>query len=671
MASNAVVRNGMVFEITVEGKERLIGALADIVNGQVKVKKATQDAAKAAKTQVDAVKKQAGASSALKAEIASLAKSILPAVSAFIMLRKATQFLGDSYKAAEQQQLSMKKLDATLQATGRSATFTTQELSKMASGLQKVSNFGDEEIMDQAIASLLRYDSINKETFNRALQLTIDLAAETNDLSGAAKTLGLSLDDPILGMTRLRRAGVSFSAEQQNVIKGLVDSGKAAEAQAALMDALESKYGGLAKSQISYAKQLKNVWGDFQELIGAKLKPTMDGFYLGMQATLNAMINTSTQATATLEENTKKTIGGIARAVGSAVIVIKGIFELAANGIVAVIVSVEAVFRSWIAIATGLRNAVKLMNPFGSTSLSDLDPFAGLGDKLKDAWSKPGQIGSVFKDFGNTIQAQLDSLYRDIDTSLTNYYTKGKSGGGLEAGLDGVTGALTNQSAAIEKNGNAMKAWGNWAKWMASKIEEFAKFRMPATEIQGEVVSPDDLIASITNPQTVDAYQALIEENRALYDGINAVVNSMVNGFSTMLTSGRSFADSMKQIFKDMVSAILAEIAKMVAAMAVKALFNAMTGGGSSIVSVATSVAASAGVPASDTVMGEARYITPGSIPAIGGGVTLHSVVSELRQLRRDVYQAQPTAVQMDFKKGHLSYAVDRDRRYRDVMQTA
>lgn len=611
MASNTGYINGVEYRFTTTGEGKIRAVLAEQQNQLNGV------TAAAKQTQAGTAK--------LSGSMASLAKSILPAVSAFIVLNKATKFLGDSYKAAEQQQLSMKKLDATLQATGRSATFTTQELSKMASGLQKVSNFGDEEIMDNAIASLLRYDSINKETFERALQLTIDLAAETNDLSGAANTLGLSLDDPILGMTRLRRAGVSFSKEQQNVIKGLVDSGKAAEAQAALMDALESKYGGLAKSQISYTKQLKNVWGDFQELIGAKLKPTMDGFYLGMQAALNAMINTATQATATLEEKTKKTIGGIARAVGSAVIVIKGIFELAANGIVAVIVSVEAVFRSWIAVATGLRNAVKLMNPFGSASLSDLDPLAGLGDKLKDAWSKPGKIGSVFKDFGNTIQAQLDSLYRDIDTSLTNYFTKGKSGGGLEVGLGGLGDVASDGWERFNEEMHKLEEnLQNVATPLMTVDEYFTSIvasKKAITDITDGLINMTGGIQSVTQQTT-----ELTDAQQRQYDMVESLVGATLDGFAQMVTEGKSFGDVMKDIWKSWVAAAISELNKLIARMLVMKLFSAIF---NPVGTLGNGLINPLGAAASDTIGGTIQSYTPRQQPITlpgGDNSLLHAI---------------------------------------------
>ena len=107
------------------------------------------------------------------------------------------------------------------------------------------------------------------------------MADSMGGLENATKTLGISIADPILGMTRLRRAGVMFTESQQATIKALVETGDKAGAQALLLDALESKYGGLALAGVTASAQLKNAWGEYLQAIGGSLS-AMDGIKKGM-----------------------------------------------------------------------------------------------------------------------------------------------------------------------------------------------------------------------------------------------------------------------------------------------------------------------------------------------------------------------------------------------------
>ena len=143
--------------------------------------------------------------------------------------------------------------------------------SDMASELQALSNFGDEDILQGVTLQLLRFDAIGRDIFPRAQQLVIDLAESMGGVENAARTLGISLADPTLGLTRLRRIGVAFNSQQEEQIKNFVETGKVAEAQAVLMSALEERFGGLALASVSATTQMKNAWGDYLEGVGSSL----------------------------------------------------------------------------------------------------------------------------------------------------------------------------------------------------------------------------------------------------------------------------------------------------------------------------------------------------------------------------------------------------------------
>src|SRR5690606_19981908 len=131
---------------------------------------------------------------------------------------------------------------------GGAAGRTTQQLAGMATELQRVTTYGDEAIMG-AEQLLLRFQSIQGTNFDRALESTLDLAAALGtDLSAAAKLVGKALEAPQKGMTQLERSGVVLDKSQQELIKRLVETGQQAQAQTALLDGLERRYGGAARA---------------------------------------------------------------------------------------------------------------------------------------------------------------------------------------------------------------------------------------------------------------------------------------------------------------------------------------------------------------------------------------------------------------------------------------
>lgn len=161
---------------------------------------------------------------------------------------KAMNYLHGAFDKFEERQKTMQGLDQTIKSMGKSAEYSSASILKMSQDLQKANRYtfkvGD--ILDVS-GYLLTFDKISKETLPRATQAVIDLAAKMKtDLRSAALSLGIALDNPAEGLTRLGRAGVKFTAEEKEQIKALVEAGKAAEAQTMIFDKLEHKVGGFA-----------------------------------------------------------------------------------------------------------------------------------------------------------------------------------------------------------------------------------------------------------------------------------------------------------------------------------------------------------------------------------------------------------------------------------------
>ena len=180
-------------------------------------------------------------------------------------------------KLAIEQEAVEKRLGAVIKSTGQAAGYTLEELKKLAAGMQKVTTTGDETILS-GMAILATFKQIRGEAFERTTMSALDLAEVVGqDLNSAMIQLGKALNDPVANLGALSRAGIQFTKQQKELIKGLWEAGKTAEAQSLILDELESQFGGAAKAARDTfggaLKSLKNTLGDIGETIGFALMP--------------------------------------------------------------------------------------------------------------------------------------------------------------------------------------------------------------------------------------------------------------------------------------------------------------------------------------------------------------------------------------------------------------
>jgi phage-related minor tail protein len=162
------------------------------------------------------------------------------------------------------------QLDAVLKSTKSAAGLTAVEIKNMASEMQMLTTFGDEEVVSMQNL-LLTFKHIKGDTFKQATMAILDLStAMGTDLSSAAIQVGKALNDPKIGLTALQRVGITFNQSQKDMIKKFQETGKVAEAQKIILKELESQFGGSAKAATNNLggalAQLKNKFGDLFEI---------------------------------------------------------------------------------------------------------------------------------------------------------------------------------------------------------------------------------------------------------------------------------------------------------------------------------------------------------------------------------------------------------------------
>lgn len=226
-------------------------------------------------------------------------------ITAAFVATEIIKFSKQSINAWETQKQAVEVLNATLQATGATAWTSSKQLQEMASSLQKITNYGDETII-QMQSVLLGFKNIKGDTFDDATKAILDMATVMKmDLSSAAQAVGKALDDPINGITSLQRQGFRFSEAQKDVIQALIDTGDMAGAQKIILDELNTTYGGAAEAAVTASAQIKNAWGDLQESFGKGLTDIIN-IVIGGSGGENRIANLLEKWAQTIDKNNKK-----------------------------------------------------------------------------------------------------------------------------------------------------------------------------------------------------------------------------------------------------------------------------------------------------------------------------------------------------------------------------
>jgi len=232
-------------------------------------------------------------------------------------------FLKGSTTLYDQAAKKQAQLQASLESTGYTAGRTFSQLTKAASELQGKTIFDDDDISG-AQSILLTFTKVRGVIFDKAIPAIADLSTKMGtDLNSATLQVGKALNQPIEGITALRRAGIQFTDDQEASIENLVQSGKLEEAQLIILSELQKQFGGsaeaAAKAGMGPLQQLSVMWDNLREKLG--------GFILNV---VNKFVPVLKDMATWLDRNSN-TIKIIAKIVLTAVIAFTA-FKIAAGG---------------------------------------------------------------------------------------------------------------------------------------------------------------------------------------------------------------------------------------------------------------------------------------------------------------------------------------------------
>jgi hypothetical protein len=204
----------------------------------------------------------------------------------------AIKFGVDSVKAFSIAQAVMAQTENVIASTGGAANVTSEDVLNLATKWQNLSGVQDDAIQTTENLLLTFRDVHNEvgkgnDIFNQATGAILDMSTalsggaipSVDDLKANTIQLGKALNDPIAGMTALKRVGVSFTESQIATIKRLQESGDLMGAQKVILGELTKEFGGAAKAAGgTFAGQMAKLQANvnnLQERIGGYLVPAL------------------------------------------------------------------------------------------------------------------------------------------------------------------------------------------------------------------------------------------------------------------------------------------------------------------------------------------------------------------------------------------------------------
>jgi hypothetical protein len=174
------------------------------------------------------------------------------------------------------------QLEAVLKSTGHAAGITSEEIIKMADELKGLTAI-DEDVIISGQNLLLTFTRIGKEIFPEATSAMLNMSvALGQDVRQSAIQLGKALNDPVQGVTALRRVGIQLTETQQQQIKKFMTLNDVVSAQKVILGELETQMGGSAAAQANNLggsmNKLSNAMGDVAKVIGNVLAPDIQKF---------------------------------------------------------------------------------------------------------------------------------------------------------------------------------------------------------------------------------------------------------------------------------------------------------------------------------------------------------------------------------------------------------
>jgi len=431
---------------------------------------------------------------------------------AYLAIRKMTEFIKGSFKAYGEYENQLSMLNATLQSTGYAAGLSSDELIKMANELQRFTTVSNTAALE-AEGIMLTFTKIGKEVFPEALEAATNMSVRFGqDLKQSMVQLGTALNDPIMGVGRLKRIGISFTEQQKDQIKVLMEANDVLGAQKVILDELEMELGGVARAMRDTFKgeltAYKNNMEDLKRIIGGLMSE--DTGLKGFVSKMNEFLET--------EKNMR---------------------------------NIVRVFQSFgLVMAVGMRLNIFLIHEFNLGMKAMWDALMDVGKLIKVVFDprnwKPGKMKEALADFHWTV---VDT-FKDITAEAVKFAEETRKSfekilspelPGTNAWRDtmlAMEGASRSAAGAVKDVGEDIKIVGTW-------VEDFADdWEMLGTQMK---ITPLDLGADEMSAASEAIMEGLRKQGEA-YNLAATAAEAYRKEQQKMAEETRKVAEAQKEL---------------------------------------------------------------------------------------------------------------------------
>jgi hypothetical protein len=227
--------------------------------------------------------------------VKSMAKLGIATAGAMKAVQALVKFSKEAMEAARVQVEAEQKLAAVLKSTGGAVGITSGEMEQYAAELSRLTGIGDEVIINGQ-AMMATFTKIGKQVFPEAVERAADMSKVFGtDLQSSILQVGKALNDPILGVTQLRRVGVQLTEQQTDSIKAFVEQNDVMSAQRVILDELNTQFGGTARmigeEMPGSIDRYRNAMGDLNEMTGIAINQFITPLRDRLTDVINGMID--------------------------------------------------------------------------------------------------------------------------------------------------------------------------------------------------------------------------------------------------------------------------------------------------------------------------------------------------------------------------------------------
>ncbi len=339
--------------------------------------------------------------------LSSLAKKAVGAATAYVGFRQTKDFLTDCVTGVMELERANTRLETLMMNVSGTTKAQVKDLIDYGDALELCTTIEGDATM--AGASQLATFQLSADTIKTLLPAFQDLAVaqygvnvSQEQMINSGNLIGKVMNGSVGALTK---AGVSFTAEQEKILKTGTESEKAA----ALVEVLGKNFGGLAQQMAQTdegrIRQLKNAWGSVKDEVGFAVLPAVSGLvqYLSsnipnIREKVTSGIEKIKPIAADLWEKTKSG----AKTVGNMISWVKDNWawlEPVIGGVVGAIIA----YKTAVSIAAGVQwalNAAMNANPIGLI-ITAIGALIGIGVVVYKNWA---QISAWFVGIWNKIK---------------------------------------------------------------------------------------------------------------------------------------------------------------------------------------------------------------------------------------------------------------------------